>query len=73
MIKHYSDDDKINNISLDDLKKYSEGLICLTGGIKGPLGKFFFANESTFADKLLNEFLHIYKNDLPQNPRFLIF
>ncbi len=64
MIQHYSDDDKINNISLDDLRKYSEGLICLTGGIKGPIGKFFFANETSFAEKLLNEFSSIYKNDL---------
>ena len=38
MTKHYSNDEN-NIINFDDLKKNNEGLICLSGGVNGPIGK----------------------------------
>ena len=64
MSKIYSDNESNNKITLKDLKDNSEGLICLTGGIHGPIGKFFLKNNITTANNLLEVFLSIYKENL---------
>ena len=61
MSKIYSDNESNNKITLKDLKDNSEGLICLTGGIHGPIGKFFLKSNTTTANNLLEVFLSIYK------------
>ena len=49
MSKVYSGEDS-NKITIQDLEKNSEGLICLTGGIKGPIGKLLLKNELVSAN-----------------------
>lgn len=40
-------------ISWDDLEKYNEGLICLTGGAKGSVCRLLFENQAASAEALL--------------------
>ena len=49
---------------LEDLKENSDGLICLTGGIHGPIAKLFLKNDVKGADNLIQKFLSIYKDNL---------
>ena len=62
MTKFYSINE-INLINFDDLKKNSSGLICLSGGINGPIGKSILSKNKLTAEKLLNDFKSIYKED----------
>ena len=64
MSKVYSDNENNNKITLEDLKENSDGLICLTGGIHGPIAKLFLKNDVKGADNLIQKFLSIYKNNL---------
>ncbi len=62
MTKHYSNDEN-NIINFDDLKKNNEGLICLSGGINGPIGKsILFKNKST-SEKILKNLNSIYNEN----------
>ena len=64
MSKVYSDNENNNKITLEDLKENSDGLICLTGGIHGPIAKLFLKNDVKGADNLIQKFLSVYKNNL---------
>ena len=48
-------------VTFSNLKKYSEGLICLSGGQFGILRKFF--KQFRVSDKLIKIFQDIYQSD----------
>ena len=60
MTKFYNTSEN-NLINLNDLKKNSSGLICLSGGINGPIGKLILSKNKLAAEKLLNNFKSIYR------------
>jgi DNA polymerase III subunit alpha len=47
-------DGQLPHVTLDDLTRHAEGLICLTGGPDGPLGRFLQAGQMPKARALLN-------------------
>ena len=48
---------QLNQVTLDELERYSAGLICLTGGAEGPVGRFLQQGQGTKARALM-ERLH---------------
>ncbi|MBU9698112.1 DNA polymerase III subunit alpha [Rhodobacteraceae bacterium HSP-20] len=48
---------QLNQVTLEELERYSAGLICLTGGAEGPVGRFLQTGQGTRARALL-ERLH---------------
>ena len=50
-------------VTVNNLKKFKEGLICLAGGQFGILSENFKQNNIKVTDKLINLFQEIYKND----------
>ena len=42
---------QIPQVTLDELATHAAGLICLTGGPEGPLGRFLTAGQTTKADR----------------------
>jgi DNA polymerase-3 subunit alpha len=51
-------------VTLDELAAHADGLICLTGGPEGPLGRFHAAGQQTKARALLDRLTQIYPNRL---------
>ena len=51
-------------IKIDDLRKFNEGLICLTGGYDGPIGNLILQNRLDDAEKKLLELKEIFKDRL---------
>ena len=51
-------------IKIEDLRLYSEGLICLTGGAEGPVGRLLNSDKISDARQLLVDFLDIFKSNL---------
>ncbi|MFN3280610.1 MAG: DNA polymerase III subunit alpha [Tabrizicola sp.] len=51
-------------VTLDELAQHSEGLICLTGGPEGPLGRFHAAGQHAKARAILERLAAIYPNRL---------
>ncbi|MFO1201412.1 MAG: DNA polymerase III subunit alpha [Tabrizicola sp.] len=51
-------------VTLDELAQHSEGLICLTGGPDGPLGRFHATGQHAKARALLERLATIYPNRL---------
>jgi DNA polymerase-3 subunit alpha len=51
-------------VTLDELQQHSDGLICLTGGPDGPLGRFHATGQQTKARALLERLAAIYPNRL---------
>ncbi len=51
-------------VTLDELQQHSNGLICLTGGPDGPLGRFHAAGQQTKARALLERLAAIYPDRL---------
>lgn len=51
-------------INIDDLKSHNEGLIVLTGGWEGPLGRLFLENRAGEAEELLLQLKNIFSNNL---------
>ena len=51
-------------INMGDLRNYNEGLICLTGGYDGPLGKLILQNRRDDAEKKLAELKEIFADRL---------
>ena len=47
-----NDDEKVE-ISFEQLEKHADGLICLTGGSKGPLGQLILTPQDKAARHLL--------------------
>ena len=53
----------IRSISLDNLKKYSEGLIILSGGANGPAGQLFLNGNKETSAGFLSNLNTIFKNN----------
>ncbi len=51
-------------VTLDELAQHAEGLICLTGGPEGPLGRFHATGQHAKARALLERLAAIYPNRL---------
>ncbi len=51
-------------VTLDELAQHADGLICLTGGPEGPLGRFHAAGQQTKARAILERLTAIYPNRL---------
>ncbi len=56
--------DGVPQVTVDELEQYSEGLICLTGGSLGPVGKMILENHFDQARALLERMKAIYPNRL---------
>ena len=52
-----------NSILLSDLKENSDGIICLSGGIDGPIGKCLLNQNINSAEKILVDLNSIYKDN----------
>jgi DNA polymerase-3 subunit alpha len=52
------------SINLAQLKQYREGIICLTGGHKGPLGRFLKLEQKEKAQECLQSLKEIYQDRL---------
>ncbi len=51
-------------VTLDDLTRYNEGLICLTGGPEGPFGVLLAAGQRPKAQALMQDLAAIYPDRL---------
>ncbi|MBL9047093.1 MAG: DNA polymerase III subunit alpha [Tabrizicola sp.] len=51
-------------VTLDELAAHAEGLICLTGGSEGPLGRFHATGQQAKARAILERLAAIYPNRL---------
>ena len=51
-------------ISIEQLENYSDGLICLTGGSKGPLGQLILMSQDKVAWNLISQFHSIFSDRL---------
>ena len=58
-----NDDEKVE-ISIEKLERYADGLICLTGGSRGPLGELILAAQDKAARDLLLKFQNIFSDRL---------
>ena len=45
---------QLNQVTMEELERYSAGLICLTGGAEGPVGKFLQTGQGTKARALMD-------------------
>ncbi|MCV6823654.1 MULTISPECIES: DNA polymerase III subunit alpha [Halocynthiibacter] len=55
---------ELPQVTLDELAEFSEGIICLTGGPEGALGKLLLTAQRTKAEALLDRLQAIYPNRL---------
>ena len=55
---------ELPQVSLEELATYSEGLICLTGGPDGPVGRLLRAGQGPKAQALMTRLAAIYPNRL---------
>jgi DNA polymerase III subunit alpha len=55
---------QLPQVSVDDLTRYAAGLICLTGGPDGPLGRLLRHGQAAKADLLLDQLAQIYPDRL---------
>jgi DNA polymerase-3 subunit alpha len=55
---------EVPQVSLDDLLKYNAGLICLTGGPDGPVGRLLRHGQRPKAEALMDQLLSIYGDRL---------
>ena len=51
-------------ISLADLEGYSNGLICLTGGVEGPIGRLLLENRKAEAEQTLQQLQRLFGDRL---------
>jgi DNA polymerase-3 subunit alpha len=51
-------------VTVEELERYSEGVICLTGGALGPIGRMITEHHQPQARALLQRFKEIYPNRL---------
>ena len=58
-----NDDEKVE-ISIETLERHADGLICLTGGSRGPLGQLILAAQDKAARDLLLKFQNIFSDRL---------
>ncbi len=55
---------QLPQVTVEELAAHADGLICLTGGPDGPLGRFLAAGQGTKARTLLQRLAAIYPNRL---------
>ena len=55
---------QLNQVTVDELERHSAGLICLTGGADGPVGRFLQAGQATKARAFLDRLAAIYGDRL---------
>ncbi len=55
---------QLNQVTLDELERYSAGLICLTGGAEGPVGKLLQGGQAAKARALMERLAAIYGDRL---------
>ncbi len=55
---------QLPQVSVEDLAEYSEGLICLTGGPDGPIGRLLRAGQRPAAEALMTRLAAIYPDRL---------
>ena len=58
-----NDDEKVE-ISIETLERHADGLICLTGGSRGPLGQMILGAQDKAARDLLLKFQNIFSDRL---------
>jgi len=51
-------------LKMSDLQKYHEGLIVLTGGVEGPIGRLFLENRAAEAEETLEQLHKIFGDRL---------
>ncbi len=54
----------VPHITLEELAQHAPGLICLTGGVEGPLGRLILENKRNKAEDVLRRLDEIYHNHL---------
>ncbi len=59
-----TDATQLPHVTLETLATHSEGLICLTGGAGGPIGKLLQANRHPAAEALAQRLARMYSNRL---------
>ena len=59
-----SDRSEVPQIALEDFEDYNQGIICLTGGVNGPVGKHLQDGEFEKAEKCLKYFKSLFDNRL---------
>ena len=62
MSKHFSNDEN-NLINFNDLQMNNEGIICLSGGAEGPIGKSLLFKDIATAQEILMNLNTIYKDN----------
>jgi len=62
MTKYFSNEEE-NLINFNELEKNKAGIICLSGGINGPIGKSILTKNNTIAEKILLNLNSIYKDN----------
>jgi DNA polymerase III subunit alpha len=55
---------ELPQVSIDELVQYSEGIICLSGGPEGPVGKLLQAGQTPKAEALMRQLAEAYPNRL---------
>ncbi|WP_371168446.1 DNA polymerase III subunit alpha [Aliiroseovarius sp. 2305UL8-7] len=55
---------ELPQVQLDELERYSEGLICLTGGAEGPVGQLLQAGQRPKAEALMKRLLTCFGDRL---------
>ena len=55
---------ELNQVTINELKRYSEGIICLTGGAEGPVGQCLQRRQTAKARELMEELARIYNDRL---------
>lgn len=60
----FTPSDEKPHVPYDKLKAFSDGLICLTGGVNGPVGKFLLAGKTEKAEEALKLLMQAFPNRL---------
>lgn len=55
---------QLTQVTMEDLARHSEGIICLSGGPDGPLGRFLQQGQTAKARALLEQLAQIYPDRL---------
>ena len=55
---------EVPQVNLQELAQYSDGLICLTGGPDGPIGRLLRQGQRPKAELLMDQFVEIYSDSL---------
>ncbi len=55
---------QLPQVSLDELAQHSDGLICLSGGPDGPVGRLLRAGQRTAAEELMTRLAHAFPDRL---------